>query len=83
MKGRRRRHSDSQSDYISSDVSMMSYRVDMPNSDPPGSRLTNAINPLVAVGIAATVIMILLGLLIGLYVVYRRRSVWGTNKIVF
>lgn len=55
---------------------MMSFRVDMPTAYSPDGRLSSGINPLVAVGIAATVTMILLGLLIGLYTVNRRRSVW-------
>lgn len=75
-KGRRKRHSVNQSDYISTDVSVMSYRVEMPKTDPSGRRLSSGINPLVAVSIAATVTMILLGLLIGLYAVNRRRLVW-------
>lgn len=52
---------------------MMSYRVEMPKTDPSAGTFSSGINPLVAVGIAATVTMILLGLLIGLYAVYRRR----------
>lgn len=77
ISGRNRRDTANKSEYMSTDVSKISFRVEMPAGHGKDAKMQSSeTNPFAVIGVVGTISIIVLALLIGFYIKQRNKNMY-------